>query len=84
MIDQALLALPPLLAIIDRGYAGAAWLAGDALSMADLFLMPVIDYLAQTPEGPRLLAAAPQLSRALGAIRARGSFLSTEPPRRSP
>ena len=78
-IDTALAGLPATLGIVDRGYAKSAWLAGDALSMADLFFMPVLAYLERMPEGPRLLEATPHLRRALAAMRARPSFSATEP-----
>jgi len=77
LIDPA--GLPATLGIVDRGYAKSAWLAGDALSMADLFFMPVLAYLERMPEGPRLLEATPHLRRALAAMRARPSFSATEP-----
>ena len=79
IIDAALAELPALLTILDRGYAASAWLAGDAISMADLFVMPVLAYLERMPEGPQLLEATPQLRRALAAMRARPSFSATEP-----
>jgi len=78
-IDAALLEMPATLAILDSGYASSPWLAGDAISMADLFVMPVLAYLARMPEGPQLLEATPNLRRALEAMRARPSFPATEP-----
>jgi glutathione S-transferase len=78
-VDPALAELPGLLAVFDRGYAKSAWLAGDALSIADLFLMPPLAYLGRMPEGPRLLEATPHLRRALAAMRGRPSFIATEP-----
>jgi glutathione S-transferase len=79
VIDAALLEMPAMLAIVDRGYAQSAWLAGDAISIADLFVMPVLAYLERMPEGPQLLAATPHIRRALAAMRSRPSFLATEP-----
>ncbi|MEP7301130.1 MAG: SRPBCC domain-containing protein [Caldimonas sp.] len=78
-IGAALAKIPALLAILEAGYAKSAWLAGDALSMADLFFMPVLAYLERMPDGPRLLEAAPSLRRALAAMRGRPSFSATEP-----
>ncbi len=79
MIDAALAEMPKTLAILDAGYAKSSWLAGDSISMADLFVMPVLAYLARMPEGPQLLAATPHLRRALEAMRQRPSFSATEP-----
>ena len=78
-IDAALAELPKTLAILDAGYARATWLAGESLSMADLFVMPAIAYLARMPEGPQLLSATPHLRRALEAMQQRPSFAATEP-----
>jgi glutathione S-transferase len=79
VIDAALAELPKILALVDRGYEKSAWLAGEQLSIADLFLMPALAYLAPMPEGPQLLEATPQLRRALAVMRERPSFLATEP-----
>ena len=79
VIDAALAEMPVVLAIVDRGYAKAPWLAGDQLSIADLFLMPVIAYLERLPEGARLLEATPWLRHALAAMQQRPSFPATEP-----
>ena len=58
---------------------GNAYLAGDRLSLADLFLIPVYDYASQTPEGEKLLADAPNLRRWWDGVRARESVAKTRP-----
>ena len=58
-IPQAETAVAALEKLID----GNAYLAGDRLSLADLLLIPVYDYIAQTPEGQKMLAKAPNLQR---------------------
>jgi glutathione S-transferase len=78
-IDAALVEMPATLAILDAGYAKSTWLAGESVSMADLFVMPVLAYLARMPEGPQLLATTPNLRRALASMQSRPSFLATEP-----
>lgn len=55
------------------------YLAGETLSRADLFLIPVYDYLSQTPEGETLLAAAPNLQRWWNSISTRPSVEKTTP-----
>jgi len=55
------------------------YLAGDTLSRADLFLVPVYDYLSQTPEGENLLATAPNLQRWWNSISTRPSVEKTTP-----
>ncbi|MEO8079035.1 MAG: SRPBCC domain-containing protein [Caldimonas sp.] len=78
-IEQALAEMPVSLALIDGAYAKSTWLAAETLSMADLFLMPMLAYLERLPDGPRLLAATPHLRRALAAMRERPSFPATDP-----
>ncbi len=56
-----------------------SYLAGDSLSRADLLLIPVYDYLSQTPEGEKLLEAAPNLRRWWDLVRARPSVEKTAP-----
>jgi glutathione S-transferase len=58
---------------------GNACLAGDRLSLADLLLIPVYDYVAQTPEGEKLLAEAPNLRRWWDRVRTRESVAKTRP-----
>lgn len=50
------------LAAIEALMAGAPFLAGPQLSLADLYLAPMIDYVWQAPEGAALLAAHPGLA----------------------
>ena len=78
-IDAALAEIPATLAILDAGYGKSTWLAGESISMADLFVMPVLAYLARMPEGPQLLAATTHMRRALEAMRQRPSFSATAP-----
>ncbi len=79
LVAPALEELPGLLAIWEAGYARSPWLAGDSLSLADLFVMPPIAYLELMPDGPRLLGNTPNLRRALAAMRHRPSFAPTAP-----
>jgi len=51
--ERALLALESL--------ASSPWLLGEALTLADCHLAPVIGYLAKEPQGRALLAKAPAL-----------------------
>ncbi len=81
VIDAALAEMPRQLAALDQGYGRSDWLAGDTLSMADLFVAPIIAYVEAMPEGPALLEATPNLRRGQAAMRRRPSFASTEPPR---
>jgi glutathione S-transferase len=79
VVDGALKEMPTQLAALDKAYGAGDWLAGGALSMADLFVAPILAYVEQMPEGAALLAAAPNVKRAQTTIRSRASFTSTDP-----
>ncbi|MGH6904685.1 MAG: glutathione S-transferase family protein [Geminicoccaceae bacterium] len=66
-------------AALERLIDGNDYLAGDRLSLADLLLIPIYDYVAQIPEGERLFAGAPDLRRWWDGVRARESVVRTRP-----
>ena len=53
------------------------WLAGDALSLADLLLAPQLSMFAQAPEGAQILHEHMNLNRWLARIEARPSMQAT-------
>ena len=53
------------------------WLAGDALSLADLLLAPQLSMFAQAPEGAQILHEHENLNRWLACIEARPSMQAT-------
>jgi glutathione S-transferase len=55
----------------------ASYLAGDALTLADLHFVPIFAYLRLTPEGRSLIGAAPAISRWWDAVSARPSVAAT-------
>lgn len=79
VIDAALKEMPAQLAALDKAYGSSDWLAGGALSMADLFIAPILAYVERMPEGAALLAAAPNVQRAQATLRRRESFTRTDP-----
>jgi glutathione S-transferase len=81
VVDGALKDIPGQLAILDRAYGGRDYLVGSACCMADLFLAPIVTYVAAMPEGEALLAAAPNARRAHAIMRERPSFKDTDPQR---
>lgn len=81
VIDATVREMPGILAVLDRAYDGRDWLAGRTLSMADLFLAPIIYYVEMFPEGKALLPQYPNLMRGQAAVRARASFKETMPPK---
>jgi len=79
-IDQAVSEMPTQLAALEKVYARGDWLAGGALSAADLFLAPILFYVELFPEGQRLLTDMPNIRRAQGVMRQRASYVATQPP----
>ena len=78
-IDAALPEIEHLLGTLDKTYGKRNFLVGDAVTMADLFLAPIVPYLGMFPESKALLAKAPNVSRAHAAIAERESFKATMP-----
>lgn len=64
---------------VEAALADRPYLAGSALSLADLVLAPIVAYVARTPEGESLFAPRPALARWFGAVSARESFAACAP-----
>ena len=62
--------------VLDGLLGDQPFLAGEALSIADLMVSPHLDFLAQTPEGAELLSGT-QLLAWLGRMRERPSMVAT-------
>jgi glutathione S-transferase len=67
------------LGVVETALASQHWLAGDALTLADLFLAPRLFWLGKTPEGPEALAGKPAIARWQLGIESRASFRDTMP-----
>jgi glutathione S-transferase len=67
------------LAEIERIMGDGPWLAGPAVSLADLMLAPVAAYMTMTPESEALMAKRPGLARWWQAMSARPSMAKTAP-----
>ena len=65
------------IAEIGRLLDGQPWLAGDAISLADLLLAPHLAMFAQAPEGAQILQDHKNLSDWLSRIEARPSMKAT-------
>jgi glutathione S-transferase len=74
-LPKAETALTALEQLID----GNPYLAGDRLSLADLLLIPIYDYIVQIPDGQKLLEATPNLRRWWDRVRSRPSVAKTKP-----
>lgn len=79
VIDRAVPEMALQLALLEKAYEGSDFLAGGALSFADLFVAPILAYVEQLPEGQKLVSDMPAIRRAQAAIRMRPSFSSTDP-----
>jgi glutathione S-transferase len=79
-IKQAAEKLENLLQIADETLQKSSYLAGDQLSLADLFLAPKVFWLDKTPEGQAALPKYPALRRWYQAMSTRQSFQTTIPP----
>jgi glutathione S-transferase len=69
------------LAVLDGALACHEFLVGPDLTLADLFLAPIVAYLPAFPGGDALMAPCPRLSRWIEAMAKRPSFVATIPPR---
>ena len=78
-IDAALPDMRKLLQALDGAYGTRDTLAGDAITIADLLLAPIVFYLNLFPEGQAMVAEMRNVTRAHQAIAKRDSFLSTMP-----
>lgn len=78
-IEAALPAIGNCMATLDDLLGDQAFLAGDALSLADLHLAPIFAYFAATPESVPILGDKPGLHRWWEGVKVRDSMARTEP-----
>ena len=64
---------------LERLMGANKFLAGDKVSLADLFVVPVYHYLALTPEGQEMLKPRAKLRAWWDQMKARNSVVTTEP-----
>ncbi|MEA3067582.1 MAG: glutathione S-transferase [Sphingomonadales bacterium] len=64
---------------LDRLLGDQAYLTGDSISLADIMLASQLDLLCDTPEGAELISGT-RLEPWLNRMRARPSFVATQPP----
>ena len=73
-IDSAVPTMKRCLGLLDQAYAGKTWLAGDAMSLGDLFIAPVVATAGRFPEAQEALGTCPNLQRSLSALADRPSW----------
>ncbi len=81
VIDGALPEIRRQLTVLDGALRARPFLAGEEISLADLFVAPLLYYVGLMPEGAELMAAAPNVGRLMGSIGSRESFVATVPPK---
>jgi glutathione S-transferase len=78
-IARGLAAAPRVLGALTALAGDGAWLAGDALSLADIQFAPILDAFAQAEVGAASLAGYPRLTKWLGRVRAHPAFVASDP-----
>lgn len=66
--------------VLESWLGGHAWLAGDEVSIADFFMLPIMFYLYAVPEGRPLFEGRAAIGRWWEAVSSRPSFAATRPP----
>jgi glutathione S-transferase len=79
-IDGVLPEFNEQIGLLDRAVAKGGYLAGDALTFADMNLMPILFYVQKFPEGAAAVAGAKSLAGYYARLAARPSFANTTPP----
>lgn len=79
VVEEALPRIRLCLAEWERIMGQGPWLAGSALSLADIMVAPVAAYLHMTPESGVLMGERPGLARWWAAMSARPSMAKTAP-----
>ncbi len=79
MIAQAMPKVEHHLGVLDQALIGRDYLAGSALSLADLFVAPIAFWVRLTPEGQARKDGYPNLNRWWERMAARPSMAATEP-----
>jgi glutathione S-transferase len=79
MIAKSVKEAEKALGEIEKLIGTNAYLAGPALSLADLHLAPIMDYFSMTPEGEKTLRKLPKLSEWWAKMKDRPSMAKTAP-----
>lgn len=79
-IDACLPDLDTQIGLFDTALANSDYLAGDALTLADLTLIPTVHYLKGAPESGEKVAGAKHLSAWFDRMSERDSVKATVPP----
>lgn len=79
VIDRALEKTRHDLSLLDAAYSRTPYIAGPDITLADLFVTPIVATLVRIPEGPGLLDDVPHLRRAYEELVARPTYADIAP-----
>lgn len=65
--------------LLDKAYQGRKWIAGDMLTLADFFVMPVVATVNMFPEGKEILSGCGNVMRAYDAMQSRPTYQAALP-----
>ncbi len=68
------------LEVLNAAYDGRDFVAGNSLTIADLFIAPIMTYVGRMPEGPEVLEGLRHIHQAGEAMMQRASYTKTLPP----
>ena len=80
LVTESLPAVKQQIDLIEETLAAHPYLAGETYSLADMFLEPILYWVARTPEGAGMLAGREAIGRWRAALAARPAIAATVPP----
>jgi glutathione S-transferase len=83
-IEAALPKMREMFALLNKALSARPYLAGESFTLADAFLLPIIDYMRTMQESQEMLAASPHVQAWFDRVMARLSAKETAPPPPSP
>jgi glutathione S-transferase len=81
VIDAAIPEVRKALEVLDGEHGDSAWLCGDSVTLADLFLGPLLFSISAFPEGGQLMDGLANLGRLQGKLAGEPNFMSAAPPK---
>jgi len=78
-IQANLLTMRAHMAVADKQLAATPYLAGEQMTLADLFLAPIIFYVPEVPEAEKIAKDMPNLVRWAKSMGGRASIKATDP-----
>ena len=79
-IEASLPRMREMFACLDSELGSRAWLAGNAFTLADAFLLPLMHYMRQMPESGEMVSGSPNVTAWYDRVMERPSAKETVPP----